>query len=142
MFVIRDRQILLIHKKRGLGKGKINGPGGKIESGETPRACAIRETQEELCITPSGVEDAGLLYFQFNGGFSIHAHVFTATDFTGTPTETDEAIPLWHSIDEIPYAQMWQDSHTWFPQMLEGRCFSGRYIFDGECMISAEIDMV
>jgi len=29
MFVIRDEQVLLIHKKRGFGKGKINGPGGK-----------------------------------------------------------------------------------------------------------------
>lgn len=142
LFVIQNRQILLIHKKRGLGKGKINGPGGKIEFGETPDECAIRETQEELCITPTGVEEAGLLYFQFNDGFSIHGHVFTAADFTGTPTETDEAIPLWCSIDEIPYIHMWKDAHTWLPHMLEGRCFSGRYIFDGECMINAEIDMI
>ena len=28
VFVIRDRQMLLIRKKRGLGAGKINGPGG------------------------------------------------------------------------------------------------------------------
>ena len=70
MFVIQDGQILLIHKKRGFGKGKINGPGGKMEPGETPRECAIRETQEELCITPTGVEDAGLLHFQFNGSKS------------------------------------------------------------------------
>ena len=36
MFIIRDGQILLIEKKRGLGAGKINGPGGKIDPGETP----------------------------------------------------------------------------------------------------------
>ena len=47
-FVIRDGQILLIHKKRGLGAGKINGPGGRIESGETAEQGAIRETQEEV----------------------------------------------------------------------------------------------
>ena len=35
MFVIKDGQILLIEKKRGLGAGKINGPGGKIDPGET-----------------------------------------------------------------------------------------------------------
>ena len=133
MFVIQDGQILLIHKKRGFGKGKINGPGGKMESGETPRECAIRETQEELCITPTGVEDAG---------FSIHGHVFTATGFEGTPTETDEAIPLWCSIDELPFEHMWEDDHTWFPHMLEGRRFSGRYIFDGERMRDAVIDMI
>jgi len=48
LFVVRDGQILLIRKKRGLGAGKINGPGGKFEKGETPLACALRETQEEL----------------------------------------------------------------------------------------------
>ena len=63
MFVIQDGEILLIHKKRGFGQGKINGPGGKLEPGETPLECAIRETQEELCITPTGVEKAGELHF-------------------------------------------------------------------------------
>ena len=35
MFVVEESRVLLIHKKRGLGAGKINGPGGKIEKGET-----------------------------------------------------------------------------------------------------------
>ena len=30
LFVIKDTEVLLIHKKRGLGAGKINGPGGKL----------------------------------------------------------------------------------------------------------------
>ncbi len=141
MFVIQDGRILLIHKKRGFGKGKINGPGGKIEPGETPRECAIRETQEELCITPMGVEAAGLLHFQFVDGYSIHGHVFTATGFEGEPTETDEAIPLWCSVDDLPFDRMWEDDSTWIPHMLEGRTFSGRYIFDGDRMIDSVIDL-
>ena len=46
LFVIRDGQILLIRKKRGLGAGKINGPGGKLDPGETWRAAAIREAAD------------------------------------------------------------------------------------------------
>ena len=71
LFVIDAGRILLIHKKRGFGKGKINGPGGKIESGETPRQCAIRETEEELLIRPTGEEDAGRLHFQFIDGSRV-----------------------------------------------------------------------
>ncbi|MGD2110491.1 MAG: NUDIX domain-containing protein, partial [Phycisphaerae bacterium] len=48
LFVIRAGEILLIRKKRGLGAGKINGPGGRVDPGETPREAAIREVQEEL----------------------------------------------------------------------------------------------
>ena len=33
LFVRRHGQLLLIHKKRGLGAVKINGPGGRIEAG-------------------------------------------------------------------------------------------------------------
>ncbi len=141
MFVIQDGRILLIHKKRGFGKGKINGPGGKIELGETPLECAIRETQEELCITPTGIKDAGRLHFQFVDGFSIHGYVFTATGFEGTPSETDEAIPLWFPLDDLPFDRMWEDDHTWFPHMLAGRHFSGRYIFEGDRMLDLTIDL-
>ena len=38
LFVRRDGQVLLIRKKRGLGAGKINGPGGRLDNGETPTA--------------------------------------------------------------------------------------------------------
>ena len=37
VFIIdrEQKKVLLIHKKTGLGAGKINAPGGRIEKGET-----------------------------------------------------------------------------------------------------------
>ena len=139
LFVIKDGQILLIQKLRGLGAGKINGPGGRIDPGETALACAIREVQEELCITATGVTHAGELYFQFVDGYSLHAHVYRASDYTGTPTQTPEAIPLWTSLDAIPYEKMWQDDIYWMPAMLEGKSFIGRFVFDGDTMLWREV---
>ena len=65
LFVVRDQKILLIRKKRGLGAGKINGPGGRLIDGETPLECAIRETREEILVDPLGVREWGELLFQF-----------------------------------------------------------------------------
>ncbi len=48
----KDNQILLALKKRGFGEGKYNGIGGKIEENETPEFAMIRETEEEINITP------------------------------------------------------------------------------------------
>ena len=80
-FVVKDGRVLLIRKKRGLGAGKINGPGGKIEPGETALEAAIRETQEEIGVRPLAVEERGVLHFQFTDGYSLHCTVFVAHDF-------------------------------------------------------------
>ena len=80
LFVIRDNQMLLIAKKRGLGAGKVNGPGGRLASGEAPLQGAIREVREELNVTPTGVQLCGELAFQFADGFSMLVYIFTATD--------------------------------------------------------------
>ena len=140
LFVIRDENILLIHKKRGLGAGKINGPGGRLEPGETAIAAAIRETQEEVGITPEHVEACGELYFQFIDGLSIHVHVFKTSHFIGTLVETDEALPFWCALDAIPYKDMWQDDETWLPLMLDDIPFKGYFVFDQSRMLDHRLD--
>ena len=141
LFVIKDNQILLIHKKRGLGAGNINGPGGRLEPGETTREAAIREVEEELCITPEGVTHCGELSFQFLDGLSIHCTVFRAEGYRGTPSETEEAIPLWTSLDEIPYDRMWADDQYWIPLMLARQPFRGVFLFDESAMLDHRIDL-
>lgn len=139
-FVIRGDQVLLILKKRGLGAGKINGPGGRLEPGETAVAAAIREVQEELGVTPHDPRKRGELHFQFADGYALHCAVFVADDCEGEPVETDEAVPLWVHRDEIPYDRMWADDRHWLPGVLEGRCFRGYFEFDGENMLSCRVD--
>lgn len=139
LFVIQDGKVLLIHKKRGLGAGKVNGPGGRIDPGETPEQCAVREVQEELCVTPTGVQPAGELKFQFADGFSIHGYVFRADGHEGTPTETMEAVPLWTDLDAVPFDRMWADDRVWFPHLLSRTPFEGRFLFDGDAMLGYDL---
>ncbi|MBF0288033.1 MAG: 8-oxo-dGTP diphosphatase [SAR324 cluster bacterium] len=141
LFVIQGNNILLIHKKRGLGAGKINGPGGRLEPGESPYECAVREVQEELCITPFNLTQCGELRFQFIDGHSIHGYVFTASDYEGTPQETSEAIPIWSTIEKIPYDQMWEDDQYWVPWMLEGIYFDARFLFDEDTMLGMQMSL-
>jgi 8-oxo-dGTP diphosphatase len=126
---------LLIRKKRGLGAGKINGPGGRIEAGESPEQCALREVEEELGVTPTGLSFGGELAFQFIDAYSIHVHVYRATDCLGTVRETEEAIPLWTPLEKIPYEEMWVDDRLWLPLLLRREPFHGRFIFDGDKML-------
>lgn len=139
VFVLRGDEILLIDKKTGLGKGKVNGPGGKVEPGETPEQCAVRECREELGITVSNLEYCGEHRFQFVDGYSIHVFVYRTREFEGVPTESREARPLWVKVDDIPYHQMWEDDRLWLPMMLRGERFQTRWIFDGDRMLDYDI---
>jgi len=139
MFVVKGESILLIEKKRGLGAGKINGPGGKIDPGETPMEAVMRETLEELHITPIAPRKLGELWFSMSDHPDILCHVFRADDHHGTATETDEADPVWTSINAIPYQRMWEDDQHWLPLLLAEQTFLGRFIFQGETMTSMEL---
>ena len=139
LFVVRDGQVLLIRKKRGLGAGKINGPGGRLEDGESWAECAVRETEEELITTPSPPRLAGQLRFQFVDGYSIHAHVFRSDSCDRDPQETDEAVPIWAPVDAIPFDEMWEDDRLWVPMMLRRESFHGRFLFDGDAMLDWEL---
>lgn len=140
VFVVRGEEILLIDKKRGLGKGKVNGPGGKVDPGETVEACAIRECREELGIEVSRLEQLGEHRFQFVDGYSIHCFVYRTAHFEGTPTETPEAAPRWTPVDAIPYEQMWEDDVIWLPMLLRGEAFRANWIFDGDRMVDHEFE--
>ncbi len=139
-FVLRDGQVLLIHKKRGLGSGKVNGPGGRNEPGETPQEGAVRECREEIGVTPTGLEAVGELFFQFRDGYKLHVTVFAARDCVGEPVETEEADPFWVNQAEIPYENMWQDDPHWLPLLLARKQFRGFFCFDGETLLSHRVD--
>lgn len=141
LFVIRGGEALLIRKLRGLGAGKINAPGGRLEPGETPVEAAIRETMEEVGVRPIQPRPRGELWFQFVDGYALHCHVFSADGCEGEPHSTDEAIPQWTSLSALPYNEMWADDSMWLPLMLAGRTpFKGWFTFDGETMLDHRIE--
>ncbi len=128
-FVIRAGCVLLIHKKRGLGAGKVNGVGGKCELNEPAASCVRREAREELHLDILDPEPRAVLHFRFTNGYSLSCTVFVATQFTGTPTETQEAKPFWCERDKIPFQEMWEDDRLWLNDVLEGKRLEGRFVF-------------
>jgi len=140
-FVRDSGKLLVILKKRGLGTGKINGPGGRVEPGETWAQAAVRETQEETGVTPSGLEASAELRFQFTNGYSLDVRVFTASGWSGQLTACDEADPFWQPEDDLPWARMWADDSLWLPLVLTGRRVRAWFVFDGEAMREARVTL-
>lgn len=140
MFVVDGDRVLLIRKKRGFGMGKVNGPGGKLDPGETELECAVRETEEELGVTAVDAVKRGELLFQFVDGLAMHVAVFHAIKHEGDAIETEEAIPLWTPVDGIPFDEMWADDRHWLHRMITGEdSFVGKFVFDGDAMLWHDI---
>lgn len=129
----KENQILLAMKKRGFGEGKFNGIGGKLELNETPEMAMIRETQEEIFVTPTEYIKVGIIEFsEYIKGLkkNIAFHLFVATAWDGEPQESDEMKPQWFDIDKIPYDKMFKDDKYWMPYVLEGKKINGFFEFD------------
>ena len=141
-FVVKGDSLLLIEKLRGLGAGKVNAPGGRLEPGETPEEAAVRELQEEVSVTPHDLMRVGNLRFAFVDGLRLECWVFRAESHTGEPQNSDEAIPFWNSVTNLPYDRMWVDDRQWLPHLLERRLFEGRFVFEGDTMLSGSVNLV
>lgn len=128
-FLLRDTphgaEVMLGVKKTGFGSGKVVGPGGHVETGETDAIAACREIHEEAGITvrPEDLQDAGVVQFVFPARpeWNMSARMFTARRWEGEPRESDEIAPAWFSTGALPVERMWQDADHWLPVVLEGR---------------------
>lgn len=130
LFVVKDGRILLIRGKTGINKGKWNGPGGKVEKGEDIEQAAIRETVEETGITPLDVTFLGSNEFYAGNEKAWLVHNFIARDFEGEMRETEEAMPQWFPVENLPFGEMWPDDRIWMPFLLQGKKFEGKFFFD------------
>jgi 8-oxo-dGTP diphosphatase len=141
-YPVENDRVLLIEKKRGVGAGLYNGPGGKVEPGESPRQAVVREVREETGLRVFDPEMLGELAFYFGDDPFMDVHVFRATDFAGEPTETPEARPEWFALGAVPYDEMWPDDRYWLPELFDGETFAGTMYFDskGDELLDWELD--
>ena len=131
----KDNKILLALKKRGFGEGKYNGVGGNIENGETVEQARIRETWEEINVTPREYEKVAIIEFdEFYKGNkeNVVFHLYLINEWDGEPSETEEMKPSWFEIDKMPYDKMFPDDKYWMPYILDGKKINAYFEFDKE----------
>ena len=130
--IIDGGRLLLKRATRGISKDKWNGPGGKIDEGETPEECARRETLEETGLQVGHLLYHGLIRFHNYGKDDVDfaVHLFSTKEFRGQLEAGDEGELRWFPVDDLPFAQMWKDDEYWMGMLLKGERFDADFWFD------------
>jgi len=127
-------EVLLQFKRRGFGVGKWNGPGGKVEPGETLEQAVVREVKEETGLVVSRPEKMAELEFVFEnrGEWDNLTHVYAAKNFSGELVAGEEGELKWFKISALPFKEMWDDDPHWLPEVLAGEFMKMKFYFDSE----------
>ena len=133
-YIKKDDKTLMLHriiKKNDIHEGKYNGLGGKMEAGESPEECIIREVEEESGLLISNPHLCGVLTFPaFDHMTDWYVFVFTATQFSGDLIESDEGILQWVDDDKLLDLPLWDGDQIFIPLLSQGQFFSGKFIYE------------
>lgn len=94
--IIEDGGRILIGRRQAGGSCSLlwEFPGGKLEPGETPEACLLREVKEELNIDIAGLRPYGTANHVYAGG-PMHFYFYRAVIAAGTPQCRVHRTLLW-----------------------------------------------
>jgi len=133
VYVRRPGQTLMLHRiKRAedMHQGKWNGLGGKLEPGESPEMCAIREVYEESGLRIYQPELRGILTFpDFRAGEHWYTFVFVAHTFTGTLIDSAEGMLQWIDNERLLDLPLWEGDRIFLPWLDQERFFSARFVY-------------
>jgi 8-oxo-dGTP diphosphatase len=142
-YVRRAGQTLMIHrikKQNDMHLGKWNGLGGKLEPGETPEECAIREIYEESGLRVRNPLLKGMLTFPgFANEEDWYAYVFVATDFEGGLIESEEGYLEWIPDEKLLKLPLWEGDLIFIPWLDQPGFFSGKFVYQDGKLVSHSV---
>ncbi|OGR89461.1 MAG: DNA mismatch repair protein MutT [Elusimicrobia bacterium RIFCSPLOWO2_01_FULL_60_11] len=124
----------MLHRAKKVGKiydDKWNGLGGKMEAGETPEECVIREVREESGLKIRRPKLKGVLTFpSFDGVDDWIVFVFTADEFSGRLLEkSPEGRLEWIPDGRVPKLNIWEGDRYFLEHLNGRRFFTGKFVY-------------
>jgi 8-oxo-dGTP diphosphatase len=136
-YVRNQDQTLMIHrvkKANDMHQGKWNGLGGKLEPGETPEECAIREIQEEAGLRVNNLVFKGMITFPgFANDEDWYTFLFVVDGFEGELIESPEGYLEWIPNHRLLDLNLWEGDRIFLKWLDRPGFFSAKFEYrDGK----------
>ncbi len=147
VYLERDHKYLMMYrgsKPDDPNAGKWIGIGGKIEEGETPEECAIRETREETGIMLNSLSFRGIVFFINTKYETEYMYLYTSSDFESSElTGCDEGELDWIDIDEVGTLPIWEGDRIFLELLKSGSSpFLLTLRYDGDELLDHSLRMI
>lgn len=151
-YIEKGGAYLMLHrvkKQNDINHDKWLGVGGKLEEGESPYDCILREVYEETSLTLESPEYRGLVTFVTEDGYTEHMHLFTCEHFSGEIGECrggwigecPEGELEWVRKDKITSLPIWEGDRIFFELLNANRpFFSLKLCYCGDELTGAWLD--
>ncbi len=143
VYLKRDSKTLMLHrikKEQDFHEGKWNGLGGKLEAGETPEACAIREVKEESGLDLVDPRLRGIITFpMFDQIDDWYVYLFTGTQFSGETIDSPEGNLEWIDDEKLLDLTLWEGDYIFLKWLNQDRFFSGKFVYENKELIEHSV---
>lgn len=138
------KQTLMLHrvkKENDMHEGKWNGLGGKLEKGETPEECVIREVKEESGLIIKSPRMHGFITFPlFDRTNDWYVFLFTADNFSGKLIDSREGNLEWIPNKKVSSLNLWEGDKIFLDWLYQGKFFSAKFVYKEGKLISHSVN--
>ena len=142
-YIRQDGYTLMIHRVKVAGDmhaGKWNGLGGKLEPGETPEECALREIREEAGLSAANPRLRGIITFPgFSNGEDWYTFLYVVDEFQGDLIDSREGDLEWIPNDELLDLNLWEGDRIFIPWLDQPGFFSGKFVYEDGVLVSHSV---
>jgi 8-oxo-dGTP diphosphatase len=136
IYLRKEGYTLMLHrtkKKNDINEGKWIGVGGKLEKGESPFECAIRETFEETGYHIIDARFVGMVTFPgLHNGEDELMFIYESHHFEGELHGNDEGELKWIKDEELYDLPSWPADYYYLDWLKDNQFHQAKVIYDDD----------
>lgn len=142
-YIEKDDSFLMLYrnkKEQDQSQGKWLGIGGKLNAGESPEDCVLREVYEETGLRLTEYSFRGVVTFISDCWEDELMFMFTATDFDGEISGScNEGELAWIKKDKLMELSLWEGDRYFLRDLIDGKpLVNMKLTYTGDKLVSCE----